>query len=138
MNLNRIPAALAIAVVIIGSSAALTYAGSRGIIGDETGRRIMQVMFGSLLAAYANVAPKELGRWRSLEAARRSQSAQRIGGWSLTLAGVGYAALWALAPVAVAETAGFVLVAAATLLAVGSAVRAFVLCRRADSGSESA
>jgi hypothetical protein len=138
MNPNRIPVALAIAAVIIGSSAALTYAGNRDLIGDETAQRIMQVMFGLVLAAYANVAPKELGRWRSVEAAKRSQSAQRVGGWSLTLAGLGYAALWALTPVGFAGIAGVVLVAGATLLAVSYGARTFVLCRRTESGSESA
>jgi hypothetical protein len=138
MNPNRIPVALAIAAVIIGSSAALTYAGNRDLIGDEAAQRIMQVMFGLVLAAYANVAPKELGRWRSMEAAKRSQSAQRVGGWSLTLAGLGYAALWALAPVGFAGIAGVVLIAGATLLAVSYAARAFVLCRRAETGPESA
>lgn len=138
MNPNRIPVALTIAAVIIGSSAALTYAGNRDLIGDETVQRIMQVMFGLVLAAYANVAPKELGRWRSVEAAKRSQSAARVGGWSLTLAGVGYAALWALTPVDFAGIAGIVLVGAATLLAVSYGARAFVLCRRTESGSESA
>ena len=138
MNPNRIPVALAIAAVIIGSSAALTYAGNRDLIGDETVQRIMQVMFGLVLAAYANVAPKELGRWRSVEAAKRSQSDARVGGWSLSLAGLGYAALWALTPVDFAGIAGIVLVAAATLLAVSYGARAFVLCRRTESGSESA
>lgn len=138
MNPNRISVALALAGMIIGSSAALTYAANHGIIGDQTAQRIMQVMFGLVLAAYANVAPKELGRWRSMEAARRSQSAQRLGGWSLTLAGIGYAAIWALTPVAFAEIAGLVLVAGATLLAVGYGARTFVLCRRSESGSEPA
>jgi hypothetical protein len=138
MNPNRIPVALAIAAVIIGSSAALTYAGNRDLIGDETVQRIMQVMFGLVLAAYANVAPKELGRWRTIEAAKLSQSAHRIGGWSLTLAGLGYAALWAVTPVGFAGIAGVVLIAGATVLAVSYAARAFVLCRRTESGSESA
>ena len=138
MNPNRISVALTLAAVIIGSSAALTYAANREIIGEQTVQRIMQVMVGLVLAAYANVAPKELGRWRSVEAARRSQSAQRLGGWSLTLAGLGYAAFWALTPVAFAEIAGLVLVAAATLLAVTYGARTSVLCRRTEPGSESA
>ena len=138
MNPNRIPVALAIAAMIIGSSAALTYAGNHDLIGDETAQRIMQVMFGLVLAAYANVAPKELGRWRSLEVAKRSQSAQRVGGWSLTLAGLGYAAIWAVTPVGFAGIAGIVLVAGATILAVSYGARTYALCRRAETGSESA
>jgi hypothetical protein len=50
----------------------------------------MQVMIGVILAAYANLMPKDLGQWRaSARAAARSQSALRVGGWSLTLGGLG-------------------------------------------------
>ena len=93
----------------------------------------MQVMIGLILAAYGNLMPKDVGRWRaSARSAARSQSALRVGGWSLTLAGLGYAALWAVAPIAFADVAATTIVAIATLVTVGYGVWAIVSCRWPD------
>ena len=133
MNPNRISVALALAALIIGSSLALAYARGQEMIAEETARRVMQVMIGLMLAAYANVMPKELGRWRSAHAAKRSQMVARVGGWAMTLAGVGYAGLWAFTPVRFADPAGMALVAVATVLTLAYGARTFVLCRREEA-----
>jgi hypothetical protein len=92
--------------------------------------RAMQVGIGLVLAAYANVMPKEIGRWpTSLRAATSSQSVLRVAGWSLTLAGLGYAGLWAFAPLAFADVAATIVLATATLIAVGYGAWAFFSCR---------
>ncbi|CAN5785814.1 hypothetical protein BH24ACI5_BH24ACI5_16800 [soil metagenome] len=132
MNPNRISVALALAALIIGSSLALAYARGQEMIAAETARRVMQVMIGLMLAAYANVMPKELGQWRSVDAAKRSQAAARVGGWSMTLAGLGYAALWAFAPIPFADVTGMVLIAAATIITLGYVAWTIVQCGRAQ------
>jgi hypothetical protein len=134
MILKRISFAIALAVVILATAAGLRYAQELERVSPEAARRVMQVMIGLILAAYANLMPKDVGRWRaSVRAAARSQSALRVGGWSLTLAGLGYAGLWAFAPIAVADVASILIVASATLVTLGYGLWAFVSCRWLDT-----
>lgn len=128
---KRLGWAVALAAFIVGSAVTLRYAEGAGMIGGDGARRSMQVLIGLMLAGYANIMPKQLGPVRaSPRAEAAAQAALRIGGWSLTLAGVGYAGLWALAPLEIADVAGMAVVAAATLLTAGYAVWAFTTCRR--------
>jgi Ca2+/Na+ antiporter len=134
MMLKRTSFALALAAFILAAAAALRYAQGLEIISADAARRTMQVMIGLILAAYANVMPKDIGRWRaSARAAATSQSALRVGGWSLTVAGLGYAGLWAFTPIAFADVAATVVVAAATLLTAAYGAWAFFTCRRTES-----
>ena len=133
MILKRTAIALALAVFILAAAAALRYAQDLGSISPDAARRAMQVTIGLILAAYANLMPKDVGRWRaSARAAARSQSVLRVGGWSLTLAGLGHAGLWAVAPIALADVAATAIVAIATLVTVGYGVWAFASCRWQD------
>ena len=133
MILKRTSVALAIAVFILAAAAALRYAQELGSISPDAARRAMQVMIGLLLAAYANLMPKDVGRWRvSARAAARSQSVLRVGGWSLTLAGLAYAGLWAVAPIAFADVAAAVIVAVATLVTLGYGLWTSASCRWQD------
>jgi hypothetical protein len=130
MMLKRTSMALAVAVVFLGTTAALSYAKDLGWIEPETVRRTVQVIVGLMLAAYANVLPKDVGRWRASAAAMgRAQSAQRVGGWSMTLAGLTYAGLWAFAPVAVANLASTLVVASAMLITMGYGGWTLLACR---------
>jgi hypothetical protein len=130
MILKRTGVAVAIAVFILAAAAALRYAQSIQSISPDTARRAMQVMIGLILAAYANLMPKDVGRWpASARAAAKSQSVLRVGGWMLTLAGLGYAGLWAFAPIPYADVAAMALVALATIVTVGYGGWAFVSCR---------
>ena len=132
---KRLGWALALAAFILGSAFALRYAEGAGMIGADGARRAMQVLIGLMLAGYANIMPKQLGAARaSPRAEAAAQAALRTGGWSLTLAGVAYAGLWAFAPLEIADVAGLAVVAAATLLTAGYAVWAFTTCRR-DRGA---
>jgi len=136
MIIKRTSIAVALAVFILATAAGLRYAQDLERISPDAARRTMQVMIGLILAAYANLMPKDVGRWRaSARAAARSQAVLRIGGWSLTLAGLGYAGLWAVAPIAVADVAATTIVAIATLVTVGYGVWAFVSCRWPDAGA---
>src|SRR5687768_9111545 len=122
MILKRTSFALALAVLIMGTAAALRYAQGADLIGPDAARRTMQVMIGLLLAAYSNLMPKDVGRWRAstLDVAR-AQSALRVGGWSMTLAGLAYAGLWAFAPLGSANVASMAVVASAMLITIGYA-----------------
>ena len=134
MILKRTSFAVALAVLILGTAAALTYAEALDLIGPEVGRRTMQVMIGLILAAYSNLMPKDIGRWRpSAVAEARAQSALRVAGWSMTLAGLAYAGLWAFAPLAFADVAGMVVVASAMLITIGYGGRTLLACRSKQS-----
>ena len=88
-------------------------------------------MIGLMLAGFANVAPKRIGPQRmSREAEARMQTARRIGGWSLTLAGLAHAALWAFAPTGFAVIVGMIVVGSSLAIAIGYAIWA---CRKLNA-----
>jgi len=127
---KRILSAIAFAAVLLGTAAALSYAQGLDLIEPDTARRTIQVMIGLQLAAYANLMPKDAGRWRSSPLAMaRSQSALRVGGWSMTLAGLTHAGLWAFAPLTLASVAAMAVVAAAMLITIGYSGRMLLACR---------
>ena len=112
--------AVALAVLILALAAGLNYAQSLDLIGRDAAKRIMQVAIGLILAAYSNLMPKDVGPWRASAAAvARTQSALRVCGWSMTLAGLAYAGLWAFAPLAFADVASMVVVASAMVITMG-------------------
>lgn len=130
MILKQTSFAVGVGILIMGSAAALEYAQGLDLIEPATARRTMQVMIGLILAAYANSMPKDVGRWRGSAAAdARAQSVLRVGGWSLTLAGLAYAALWAVAPLGFADMASIVVVASALLITMGYGGRTVLACR---------
>jgi hypothetical protein len=140
MILKRTSSAIALAILVLGTAAFLNYAQSVDFIERDAARRTMQVMIGVILAAYSNLMPKDVGRWRaSAQAVARAQSALRVGGWSMTLAGLAYAGLWAFAPLAVADVAGMAVVALAMVVTMSHAGRMFLACRLPphDHGSTS-
>jgi general stress protein CsbA len=117
MTLKRPSVAVALAIIFLGTATALNYAHTFNLIGSDAAKRTMQVMIGLILAAYANLMPKDVGRWRaSALAAARAQSVLRVGGWSMTLAGLAYAGLWAFASLAFADAAAMTVVASALLI----------------------
>ena len=135
MKLKTLFPALLLAGLLLAVAAALRLAEGNGMIDADTARRGVQVAIGLILAGFANRMPKQIRRWRGTAADAREQRALRVGGWSLTLAGLVHAGLWAFAPLAVADTLAMVVVATATLITLGYALWAMVLCRAADAGS---
>ena len=130
MILKRTSFAITLAVLVVGMAAGLQYAQSLDLIGSDAGRRTMQVTIGLMLAAYSNLMPKDVGPWRaSALAVARSQSALRVGGWSMTLAGLAYAGFWAFAPLAFADVASMVIVASALLITMGYGAWTLLACR---------
>jgi hypothetical protein len=130
MILKRTSFAVAVAVLILGTAAALSYAQGLDLIGPDAAKRTMQVMIGLILAAYCNVMPKDVGPWQTSRlAVARSQSVLRVGGWSMTLAGLAYAGLWAFAPLAFADVAAMAVVASAILITTGYGGWTLLACR---------
>ena len=136
MILKRTSFAVAVAVLILGMAAALRYAQGLDLIGPDAARRTMQVMIGLILAAYSNLMPKDVGRWRtSAPAVARTQSVLRVGGWSMTLAGLAYASLWAFAPLAFADVAAMAVVATAMMITMGYGGWTLLSCRSKQDDS---
>lgn len=132
MMIKRLGFALGLAAVFLAVAAGLRFAAAEAMISADLAQRAVQVIIGLGLAAYANVMPKQIsGPRRSLEAETRSQAALRVGGWSMTLAGLAYAGFWAFAPLPVADTVSMIPVAAAMVLTLGYAFWCFMACRRA-------
>jgi hypothetical protein len=130
MILKRTSVAVAVAALILGTAAALRYAQGIDFIEPDAAKRTMQVMIGLILAAYANLMPKDVGRWRaSTLAVARAQSVLRVGGWAMTLAGLVYAGLWAFAPLAFADIAAVAVVASAMLITLGYGGWTLLACR---------
>ena len=130
---RHMSSAIGIAVVMLAAAAALKYGRAMEIIGPDAARRTIHVTIGLILTVYGNYMPKQVGRWRATAPAARVQSALRVGGWSMTLAGLGQAALWAFAPIPAASPAAMALVACATLVTVAYATWACVVCRRTEA-----
>lgn len=136
MITKRLLLALAIAVLFLAAAAALKSAPALDLVGRDGATRTLQVLIGLTLAVYSNFMPKAIVRSQTSPlATSRAQSALRVGGWSLTLAGLGYAALWAVAPITVARPAAMVIVATATIVTLAYAHWAALSCRRRESVS---
>ena len=124
----RIVSAVVLAVLVLGSAAGLRYAESAAMIGPDFADRAMQVVVGLVLAAYANVMPKQLGRFRGTpDREAIAQSVRRVGGLAMTIGGLAWAAIWALAPMALTRPLAITAVASATLVTLGYGLWA---CRR--------
>lgn len=131
MIVKHFGGAIALAVTFLAAAAALRYASVHGLLGEDVATRAVQVIIGLGLAAYANVMPKNVrGPRGSVEAETRAQAAQRVGGWSMTLAGLAHAGLWAFAPLPFAIPASMAVVASALVLTLGYAVWCLALRRR--------
>jgi hypothetical protein len=133
MIMKRLGFALVAAAAFLAIAAGMRFAAAEGLFSEDLAQRIVQVLVGLGLAAYANVMPKQLGGpRRSAGAESRSQAALRVAGWSMTLAGLAYAGFWAFAPLPFADTISMVPVAAAMALTFGYAVWCLVACRRSS------
>ena len=128
--IKQLAFAVGFAAALIALAAGLRYAQGAGMLEAEASRRILQVIIGLALAAYANFMPKQIGPDRgSVNAQSWSQAALRVGGWSFTLAGLAYAALSAFAPPAFADLASMAVVIAAMVVTLGYALWTGATCR---------
>jgi hypothetical protein len=113
MMTNRLTSNLALAGLLIAVSAGLAYVHRLGVVGSETPVRVTMALTGILLAVYGNLIPKSDSRLSA-----RGESLQRVTGWATVISGLGYAAIWAFAPMGIAADASMaaVLVGFASVL----------------------
>jgi len=98
---------------IVALALASTYARKQGYIEGETVTRIVMCATGLMVAWFGNRMPKKFVPNTS------ARQAARIGGWSMALSGLVYAALWVLAPPRVAVVGGSAAVMAGILVTIG-------------------
>lgn len=91
---------IAWALGIVAVALAASYARRLGWIDPETVTRVVVGLNGLMLAWIGNRLPKRIAPSACLASVRR------VGGWSMVLSGLVYAALWAFAPTRVAVVAG--------------------------------
>lgn len=85
---------------IVAVALAMTAARKAGHVDGDTVTRVVICLNGLMIAWYGNRMPK---RFFPSELARK---VSRLGGWSITISGLVYAALWMFAPIPVAVAAG--------------------------------
>jgi len=86
------------------------------LLGPDNASRGLQILIGLWLAAYANVIPKTTpASFRSEAQLARTTATKRLAGLTFTVAGLLYAAIWALAPDAAAFPLAITELAAATV-----------------------
>ena len=99
---------LMLAGLLIAVSACLAYLKHRGVMGGELVTRAVMVAIGVVTAFNANAIPKAV-KFRTA----RGQSVERTAGLAFVLSGIGYAAAWAFAPIAIAADLSVAAVAVA-------------------------
>lgn len=110
--------ALFIAGAMIGLSLIVVFADKAGYIGDETGKRVIQVAIGLMVVYFSNLAPKTLEPLSEGRDPARVQALQRFTGWALVLGGLGYALAWMVAPIEHAAIISMAILGSALLLVV--------------------
>jgi hypothetical protein len=90
-----------------------TLARRLGAIDADTVLRLVIGVNGLMVAWYGNRMPK------TFVPSVRVQQAKRVGGWSMVLSGLAYAALWVFAPIRVATFGGCAALIAGIAVTVG-------------------
>lgn len=104
---------LVVAGGLIAVALVSTPARSMGLIDGDAVTRLVMGATGLMLVWYGNRMPK------TFVPAAKARQVQRVGGWSMVLSGLIYAALWAFAPLDLAFTAGCAVVVAGLVATIG-------------------
>jgi hypothetical protein len=116
---NPIARGLLIAGLILVAAVALRLL-SPDYLRADLASRSMGALLGMVVVIYANAVPKSLSPWVELRSgARLEQAMRRFSGWTLTLGGMTYAAMWLFAPVELANLLAGASLGLAFLLAIG-------------------
>lgn len=120
MITRRVTFSVAVAAGILLLAAALKGLEVAETIGPEMAKRVMQFIFGLMLAVYGNYMPKGYAASCTTDCKiNRTQSVLRVAGWAMTLAGLVHAGLWAFAPIPLANSAASAVVAIAVVITIG-------------------
>ncbi|TWT21420.1 hypothetical protein FQY83_08755 [Luteimonas marina] len=128
--------AVKLAAVMIGAALLLALARKQGWIDHGLVVRAYNVVMGLALAVYFNVMPKVMHEAppRSMREATLAQAVARVSGWTMTLAFLAWAALWAFAPQEIAKAGSLAAVGASVAVMLGYTVWKSVAGRRSTSG----
>jgi hypothetical protein len=107
---QRITGNLALAFALLSIAAGLAYARRMGLVEIDIPARGTMIASGMLVAIYGNAIPKVI-----TVTSPGARSVQRFAGCAFVLAGLGYAAIWTLAPLGIAPVAAMIVVAGAML-----------------------
>lgn len=110
---KELTADLAWGIGIVVLALAATHARKLGYIEAETVTRIVMCAIGLMVVWFGNRMPKRFvpNAW--------ARKATRVGGWSMALSGLIYAALWVFAPTQVAVVGGSAAVVLGILVTIG-------------------
>jgi len=112
-----------IVVVALGAS----YARKLGYIDQETTTRVVIGLNGLMIAWIGNRMPKAVAPSAAI------RQVKRVGGWSMVLSGLVYAALWVFAPIDVAVVGGCAAIIAGIAVTAGYCFVLRARARRAAS-----
>jgi cobalamin synthase len=106
-------------LLILVAALALKWASHQGLVGPQDPTRWAMVLVGLVMAVNANLIPKQPSP-RPLS--ERALAIRRVAGWSMVLAGLGYAAAWAFVPLSHAADISMIAVGVAIVWVVGFCV----------------
>ena len=135
MNSKPLITGVAAAVLIILTSVGLKVAEHAHLVAPLDTVQSFQVIMGLLIAVYGNFIPKRVVALRNPDSAGRMQAAQRVSGWSMTLAGLAYAGLSAFVPTPTGNLLAMAAVAAAVVITLVYAAACAAGAARASKGS---
>jgi hypothetical protein len=107
-----------LAGLVLSTTVGAKLAAAAGMVSGDAPLRASQIFTGLIVAFYANGAPKRRSPLTTCDPAR-AQAGRRLAGWMLTLAGLGFALVWALAPVDAALVVAPAIVASAVAIVLG-------------------
>ena len=112
---RQVLTSLAFAVVVLGVALALKWGERQGLVDHDVPMRWTMILTGLMLAFYANAIPKSAKPAPSA----RVLTLQRVSGWTMVLAGLAYAAVWAFIPMANAADVSSAAVGLAVVWVIG-------------------
>ncbi len=123
-TIAAIPRAVAVGAVMVVIPLAVSLAHAYGLVSDrDSGFHATMIIMGLYLAAIGNALPRSLPPTSSMPGnAAQIQAFQRFAGWTIVLAGLGFAAAWlalpkdSAVPVSVAVVVGGVVLILVQLL----------------------
>ena len=132
---KTVRAALVIAGVQVAGALLLSYARKQGWLDAEGVVRGAMVIIGLGVAGIGNMIPKARDGFQppTLELAALRLRAMRMAGWSLTLGGLAFAGLSALAPMPVATTSAVAALGLSIAIMIGFVVRWIIVYHRATT-----
>ena len=117
--MSSIARALLVAGLFIAATAAIQLL-SPEYVSQSVARRSLGVMLGLFVVVYANAVPKALRPLAQMKCDPVAEQAKRrFVGWSITLGGAAFAAVWVLAPLESTDFLSMGVLGASVLLVVG-------------------